>query len=66
MPMTKELASLLHIIMTPDVEWDPSQYDKELDDLAGFLILPKKLMKMNTLTNMGSNIIALWQYIIPA
>jgi hypothetical protein len=52
--------------MTSDVEWDPSQYAKELDDLLTFLILPKKLMKMNTLTNMGSNIIALWQCIIPA
>jgi hypothetical protein len=31
-----ELASLPHIIMTSDVEWDPSTYDKELDDLAMF------------------------------
>jgi hypothetical protein len=31
-----ELESLPHIIMTSDVEWDPSQYDKDLDDLAAF------------------------------
>jgi hypothetical protein len=35
-PMTGELESLPHIIMTSDVEWDPSQYDKDLDDLAAF------------------------------
>jgi hypothetical protein len=36
MPTSKELVSLPHIIMTSDIEWDPSQYDKELDDLADF------------------------------
>jgi hypothetical protein len=35
-PMPGELESLPHIITTSDVEWDPSQYDKDLDDLATF------------------------------
>jgi hypothetical protein len=35
-PTDGELESLPHIIMTSDVEWDPSQYDKDLDDLATF------------------------------
>jgi hypothetical protein len=33
-PTPGELKSLPHIIMTSDVEWDPSQYDKDLEDLA--------------------------------
>jgi hypothetical protein len=36
MPTTKERVSLPHIIMASDVEWDPSQYDKEHDDLVDF------------------------------
>jgi hypothetical protein len=35
-PKNGELESLPHIIMTPDVKWYPSQYDKDLDDLAAF------------------------------
>jgi hypothetical protein len=35
-PTNGELESHPHIIMTSDVEWDPSQYDKDLDDLAAF------------------------------
>jgi hypothetical protein len=35
-PTNGELESLPHIIMTSDVEWDPSQYDKDLDDLTAF------------------------------
>jgi hypothetical protein len=34
--MDGELKSYPHIIMTSDVEWDSSQYDKDLDDLATF------------------------------
>jgi hypothetical protein len=35
-PTYGELKSLPHIIMTSDVKWDPSQYDKDLDDLDAF------------------------------
>jgi hypothetical protein len=35
-PTNGELESLPHIIMTSDMEWDPSQYDKDLDDVAAF------------------------------
>jgi hypothetical protein len=35
-PTPGELESLPHIIMTSDVEWEPSQFDKDLDDLASF------------------------------
>jgi hypothetical protein len=41
MPTTKELVSLPHIIMTSDIDWEPSQYDKELDDLADFFDPPE-------------------------
>jgi hypothetical protein len=34
--MNGELKALPHIIMTSDVEWDPSSYDKELADLSTF------------------------------
>jgi hypothetical protein len=35
-PTNGELESLPHIIMTSDMEWDPRQYDKDLDDVAAF------------------------------
>jgi hypothetical protein len=35
-PTPGELESLPHIIMTSDVEWHPSQYDKDYDDFAAF------------------------------
>jgi hypothetical protein len=35
-PTPGDLESLPHIIMTSDVEWDPSPYCKYLDDLAEF------------------------------
>jgi hypothetical protein len=33
-PTEDELASLPHIMMTSDVDWYPSVYDKDIDDLA--------------------------------
>jgi hypothetical protein len=35
-PTEEELASLPHIVMTSDVDWDPSHYDKDIHDLAEF------------------------------
>jgi hypothetical protein len=35
-PTDEELSSLPHIIMTPDVDWDPSKYDKDIDDIKKF------------------------------
>jgi hypothetical protein len=35
-PTENELASLPHIVMTSDVEWDPRQYDKDIDNLEEF------------------------------
>jgi hypothetical protein len=35
-PTEEELASLPHIVMTSDVDWDPSQYDKDIDNFADF------------------------------
>jgi hypothetical protein len=36
MPTENELTSLPHIVMTPDVDWDPSTYDKDIDNLDDF------------------------------
>jgi hypothetical protein len=33
MPTENELASLPHIVMTSDIDWDPSTYDKDIDNL---------------------------------
>ena len=35
-PTEGELGSLPHIIMTSDVDWDPSLYDNDIDDLEQF------------------------------
>ena len=35
-PTNNELKSLPHIIMTSDVDWDPSIYDNVIDDLEEF------------------------------
>jgi hypothetical protein len=35
-PTDRELASFPHIIMTSDCEWDPSKFDKDLNDLAAY------------------------------
>ena len=35
-PTENELASLPHIVMTSDVDWDPRQYDKDMDNLEEF------------------------------
>jgi hypothetical protein len=35
-PTPGEIESLPHIIMTSDFEWDPRQYDKDIDDIAAF------------------------------
>jgi hypothetical protein len=35
-PTKNELASLPHIVMTSDVDWDPHQYDKDIDNLEEF------------------------------
>jgi hypothetical protein len=35
-PTDVELDSLPHIVMTSDVDWDPSQYDKDINNLADF------------------------------
>jgi hypothetical protein len=35
-PIDEELASLPHIVMTSDVYWDSSHYDKDIDNLADF------------------------------
>jgi hypothetical protein len=36
MPTENEIASLPHIVMTSDVDWDPSTYDKDIDNLDDF------------------------------
>jgi hypothetical protein len=41
-PTDRELASLPHIIMTFDCEWDPSKFDKDLDDLAAYYDLSEE------------------------
>jgi hypothetical protein len=33
-PTEEELASLPHIVMTSNADWDPSHYDKDINDLA--------------------------------
>jgi hypothetical protein len=33
-PTEEELASLLHIVMTSNVDWDPSHYDNDINNLA--------------------------------
>jgi hypothetical protein len=35
-PTDEELSSLPHIIMTSDVDWDPSKYDKNIADIEKF------------------------------
>ena len=35
-PSVEELSSLPHIIMTSDVDWDPSMYDNVMDDIEKF------------------------------
>ena len=35
-PSVEELSSLTHIIMTSDIDWDPSIYDNVIDDLEEF------------------------------
>jgi hypothetical protein len=35
-PTEEELASLPHIVMISNVDWDPSHYDNDIDNLADF------------------------------
>jgi hypothetical protein len=35
-PTNSKLDSFLHIVMTSNVGWDPSHYDKDIDNLADF------------------------------
>jgi hypothetical protein len=35
-PTDEELSPLPHIIMTSDVNWNPSKYDKDIDDIEKF------------------------------
>jgi hypothetical protein len=50
MPTDDELAALPHIIMTSDVDWDPSKFD---NDITNFMILPMITVKSITLISMG-------------
>jgi hypothetical protein len=35
-PTNAEFASIPHIVMTSDVDWNPNHYDKDIDNLADF------------------------------
>jgi hypothetical protein len=64
MPTEAELASLPHIVMTSDFNWDPSHYDKDIDNIADFPHL-KMIMQATTSVSMGRIVITLLLLISP-
>ena len=46
-PTDEEVATLPHIIMTSDVEWDPSVYDHKIDDMEKFYYETKDIVEYN-------------------
>jgi hypothetical protein len=57
-PTTHELETLPHIIMTADVNWNPSIFDNDIDNVETFLIPTMKSFTMDPLISMGSTDIA--------
>jgi hypothetical protein len=57
-PTTHELETLPHIIMTADVDWNPSIFDNDIDNVETFLIPTMKSFTMDPLISMGSTDIA--------
>jgi hypothetical protein len=39
-PANEEVTSLPHVIMTSDIDWDPTTYDNDITDITAFFTMP--------------------------
>jgi hypothetical protein len=52
-PTDEEVATLPNIIMTSDVEWDPSVYDHHIDDMNKFYDVTKDVVEYDKFDQYG-------------
>jgi hypothetical protein len=63
-PTNEEVTSLPHVIMTSDIDWDPTSYNNDITDIIVFTMPVLTRYIAATLMTMEITIIALWQFIL--